>query len=76
MTNVNDSSILFMVISCDYLKLSLANEYVGDVTIPTQVIEYNQNFLQADQPIRLHYSSQINCISITTNRENIFICGK
>ena len=59
MTNVNDSSILFMVISCDYLKLSLANEYVGDVTIPTQVIEYNQNFLQADQPIRLHYSNQI-----------------
>jgi hypothetical protein len=76
MTNVNDSSILFMVISCDYLKLSLANEYVGDVTIPTQVIEYNQNFLQADQPIRLHYSNQINYISITTNRENIFICGK
>jgi hypothetical protein len=28
--------------------LSLADEQVGDVTIPTQVIEYNQNFLQAD----------------------------
>jgi hypothetical protein len=27
-----------MIISCDYLNLSLANEYVGDVTIPTQVI--------------------------------------
>jgi hypothetical protein len=26
----------------------LADEHVGDVTIPTQVIEYNQNFLQAD----------------------------
>jgi hypothetical protein len=24
------------------------HEYVGDVTIPTQVIKYNQNFLQAD----------------------------
>ena len=59
MTNVNDSSILFTVISWVYLNLSLANEYVGDVTIPTQVIEYNQNFLQADQPIRLHYSNQI-----------------
>jgi hypothetical protein len=38
------------IISCDYLNLSLANEYVGDVTIPTQVDKYNQNFLQADQP--------------------------
>jgi len=28
--------------------LSLADEHVGDVTIPTQVIEYSQNFLQAD----------------------------
>jgi len=35
----------------------LANEYVGDVTIPTQVIKYNQNFLQADQPIRLQYTN-------------------
>ena len=33
------------IISCDYLNLSLADEHVGDVTIPTQVIEYNQNFL-------------------------------
>ena len=49
----NDSSILITIISCDFLNLSLANEYVGDVTIPTQVIEYNQHFLQADQPIRL-----------------------
>jgi hypothetical protein len=34
----------------------LADEHVGDITIPTQVIEYNQNFLQ---PIRLKYSNQI-----------------
>jgi hypothetical protein len=47
------------IISCDYLNLSLANEYVGDVTIPTQVDKYNQNFLQADQQIRLQYSNQI-----------------
>jgi hypothetical protein len=26
----------------------LADEHVGDVTIPTQVIEYNQAFHQAD----------------------------
>ena len=51
--------MLITIISCDYLNLSLANEYVGNVTIPTQVIEYNQNFLQADQVIRLQYSNQI-----------------
>ena len=46
-----------------YLNLSLANEYVGDATIPTQVMEYDQNFLQADQPIRLQYSNQIKLFS-------------
>jgi hypothetical protein len=46
-TKFNDSSILITIISCDYLNLSLADDHVGDVTIPTQVIEYNQNFLQA-----------------------------
>jgi hypothetical protein len=55
----NELSILITIISCDYLNLSLVNEYAGDVTIPTQVIKYNQNFLQADQPIRLQYSNQI-----------------
>ena len=45
----NDSSILITIISCDYLNLSLANEYVDDVTIPTQFIKYKQYFLQADQ---------------------------
>jgi len=44
-TKFNDSSILITIISCDYLNLLLANEYVGDVTIPTQVIKYNQHFL-------------------------------
>jgi hypothetical protein len=53
-----DSSMLITIFSCDYLNLSLADEHVGDVTIPTQVIEYNQNCLQ-DQPIRLQYSNQI-----------------
>jgi hypothetical protein len=47
-TKFKDSSILITIISCDYLNLSLVDEHVGDVTIPTQVIEYNQNFLQAD----------------------------
>ena len=45
-TKFNDSSILITIILCDYLNLSLVDEHVGDVT--TQVIEYNQNFLQAD----------------------------
>ena len=47
-TKFNYSSILITIISCDYLNLSLAYEHVGDVTIPTQVIEYDQHFLQAD----------------------------
>ena len=38
----NNSSILIMIISWDYFDMSLANEYVGHVTIPTQVIMYNQ----------------------------------
>ena len=29
-------------------ELVAGNEYVGDITIPTQVIEYNQNFSQTD----------------------------
>ena len=58
-TKFNDSLMLFTIISCDYLNLSLANEYVDDVTITTQVIKYNQNFFQGDQPIRLQYSNQI-----------------
>jgi hypothetical protein len=47
-TKFNDSLILITIISCDYLNLSLADEHVGCVTIPIQVIEYNQNVLQAD----------------------------
>ena len=39
-TKFNDSSILITIISCDYFSFSLAN--VGDVTIPNQVIKYNQ----------------------------------
>jgi hypothetical protein len=44
-TKFNDSSISITIISCDYLNLSLADEHVGDITKPTQVIAYNQNFL-------------------------------
>jgi hypothetical protein len=39
-TKFNDSSILITIISWEYLNLSLANEYVGDIPIPTQVIKY------------------------------------
>jgi hypothetical protein len=41
------SLILITIISCDYLNLSLTGEHVDDVTIPTQVIESNQHFLQS-----------------------------
>ena len=47
-TKFNDYSILITIISCDYLNLSLADEHVEGGTVPTQVIEYNQHFLQAD----------------------------
>ena len=58
-TTFKDSSVLITIISCDYLNFLLANEYVGDVTIPTHVIKYNQCCLQADQPIGLQYSHEI-----------------
>jgi hypothetical protein len=48
--------------------LTLENEYGGDVTIPTQVIKYNEVFLQAYQPIRLQYLRQI---KLYTNVANI-----
>jgi hypothetical protein len=41
-TKFNYSSILITIISRDYMNLSVANEYVGDVPIPIQVIMYNQ----------------------------------
>jgi hypothetical protein len=37
-TKFNDSSILITIISWDYLNFSVMNEYVGDITIPTEVI--------------------------------------
>ena len=61
------TSVTCSKISCDYLNLSLANEYAGDVTIPIQVIEYNQKFLQAHQPIRLQYSNQIKLFTNNLN---------
>ena len=73
-TNISDSSILITIISCDYLNMSLANEYVGDVTIPNQVIKYNQSFLQADQTIRLQYSNQIELFDCNQSFFFNFIC--
>jgi hypothetical protein len=43
-TKFNDTSILITIISWNYLNLSVANEYVGDVRIPNQVIKYNHIF--------------------------------
>ena len=40
--------ILITIISSDYLNLSLTDKHVGDVTIPTQVIEYDNKFFLAD----------------------------
>jgi hypothetical protein len=46
-TKFNDFSILITIISCDYLNLSLANEYVGDATIPRLSISVNSLMLEA-----------------------------
>jgi len=73
-TKLNDSLILITIISCDYFNLSFANEYVGDVTKPTQVIKYNQNCLQANQLIRLQYSNKIkllNNVIIIKTKDNL-----
>ena len=43
-TKFNDSSILITIISCDYLNLSSTDEHVGDVTMPTQIIENTPKF--------------------------------
>jgi hypothetical protein len=68
-TKFNDSSVLITIILRDYLNLSLANEHVGDVTIPTQVIKYNQC---CSRPI-----SQSNCsIHIKLNYLNLIeVCA-
>jgi hypothetical protein len=47
-TKFNDSMILITIISSDYLNLSLTDKHVGDVTIPTQIIEYDNKFFLAD----------------------------
>ena len=56
-TKFNDSSILITIISWDYLNLSLANEYLGDITIQTQVIKYSQccsrHIIQSDCSIHI-----------------------
>jgi hypothetical protein len=56
-TKFSDSSILITIISWDYLNLSMVNEYAGGVTIPTQVIKYNQCYnmriSQSDCSIRI-----------------------
>ena len=53
----NDTSILITNIYCDYLNLPWASEYVGDVTIQTQDIEYDQIFTrrinQSDSNIQI-----------------------
>ena len=41
-TKFGHSLILIGIISWDYLNLSVANEYTGDITISTKVFMYNQ----------------------------------
>ena len=71
-TKFNDSSILITIISWDYLNLTLANEYIGDVTIPTQVTEYNKKnsrrISQSDCSIHI----KLNYFCITTFQNSAF----
>ena len=66
-TKFNDSSILIPIISWDYFNFSLGNEYVGDITIPTQIIKYNQccswQISQSDSSIhiKLNYNQMKKC---------------
>jgi len=71
-----DEILLKVALNTILLNVSLANEYFGDVTIPTQVIKYYQIFLQADQPIRLQYSHQIKGSSCPFGVFKICLCLK
>ena len=80
----NDSSILISIISCDCLNLSLVNKYVDDVTIPTQVIKYNQIFTrrisQSDCSIHIKLNYSLNnchkCNSHTMTNSYGNICNR
>jgi hypothetical protein len=64
-TKLNDSSILITIISCDYLNLTLAEEHIGDIRIPTHARLssitniFSRRISQSDCSIqiKLNYSS-------------------
>ena len=62
-TKFNISSILITNISLDYLNLSLVNDYVGNITIPTQVIKHSQCCYRQISQSDWQYSHQIKLIS-------------
>jgi hypothetical protein len=84
-TKCNDSSILITIITWDYLNLSLANEYVGDVTVPTQVIKYNQccsgQIRQSDDNIHIKLNdylwvqNKMKTLSKLSTNTSMFICS-
>ena len=81
-TKVNDSSILITIISWNFLNLSLANKYVDDVTIPTQVIKHNQccsrQISQSDCSIhiKLNYSKLLSKLDFYFSCHfKLFLCN-
>ena len=54
-TKFNDFSILISIISWDYLNQSFANDNIGEVTIPIQVIKCDQWCFRRIGPITLQY---------------------
>jgi hypothetical protein len=77
-TKFNDSSILITIISCDYLNLSLADEHVGDVTIPTQLSSitkmFSRRISQSDWNIQIKWSFNpiVTCQAIDKLTEGFF----
>ena len=69
-TKLNDSSILITIISWEYLNLSLANEYVSDVKIPTQFIKYDQCFSRriSQSDCSIHIKFNYNDMNLTSGQ--------
>ena len=72
-TKFNDSSISITTISWTILDFSLVNEYIGDVTIPTQVIKYNQCWSRRISQSDISIHIKLNYCSISQPQNQSFI---
>jgi hypothetical protein len=75
MKSVNSPKPGYAIISCDYLNMSLANEHVGDVIIPTQVIKIvSRRISQSDCSIqiKLNYVNLSYTVDMIHNSCHVF----